>query len=149
MSGVSGWSNSYGSWSQRGLTWEQRYQVAWGTAKALQFLHTVKDKPLIHGDVKRCGAFVLIIWVDGRHFPLFHHHHYFWNTQFNVIFLHIVLVEMSRIFFSCNYLVAILAVLTSCWTKTMNPSWEILGWPGRAKASPQALRYDWVMLFAC
>ncbi|KAK4320749.1 hypothetical protein Pmani_008406 [Petrolisthes manimaculis] len=52
VSGVSGWSSSCGSWSQQGLTWKQRYRVAWGTAKALQFLHTVKDKPLIHGDVK-------------------------------------------------------------------------------------------------
>lgn len=34
------------------LTWLQRFRIAWGTARALQFLHTVKEKPLIHGDVK-------------------------------------------------------------------------------------------------
>ncbi|XP_045604643.2 uncharacterized protein [Procambarus clarkii] len=34
------------------LTWWQRFRIAWGTARALQFLHTVKEKPLIHGDVK-------------------------------------------------------------------------------------------------
>lgn len=34
------------------LSWWQRFRIAWGTARALQFLHTVKDKPLIHGDVK-------------------------------------------------------------------------------------------------
>lgn len=41
---------------QRGpevLGWKQRFRVALGTAGALQFLHTVKEKPLIHGDVKR------------------------------------------------------------------------------------------------
>nr|AKJ26285.1 pelle [Eriocheir sinensis] len=40
---------------QRGpevLGWRQRFRVALGTAGALQFLHTVKEKPLIHGDVK-------------------------------------------------------------------------------------------------
>ncbi|KAG0716716.1 Serine/threonine-protein kinase pelle [Chionoecetes opilio] len=44
------------SCSQRGpdvLGWRQRFRVALGTAGALQFLHTVKEKPLIHGDVKR------------------------------------------------------------------------------------------------
>ncbi|KAK7078657.1 Interleukin-1 receptor-associated kinase 1 [Halocaridina rubra] len=34
------------------LTWWQRYKIAHGTAMALQFLHTVKKQPLIHGDVK-------------------------------------------------------------------------------------------------
>ncbi|XP_068242132.1 uncharacterized protein [Palaemon carinicauda] len=34
------------------LTWTQRFVIALGTAKALQFLHTVNKKPLIHGDVK-------------------------------------------------------------------------------------------------
>ncbi|XP_063868091.1 uncharacterized protein LOC135104487 isoform X2 [Scylla paramamosain] len=41
--------------TQRGpdvLGWKQRFRVALGTAGALQFLHTVKEKPLIHGDVK-------------------------------------------------------------------------------------------------
>nr|APU52028.1 interleukin-1 receptor-associated kinase-1 [Penaeus penicillatus] len=41
-----------GSTNQGALTWRQRYRIASGTARALQFLHTVKDKPLIHGDVK-------------------------------------------------------------------------------------------------
>ncbi|CAL4219274.1 unnamed protein product, partial [Meganyctiphanes norvegica] len=34
------------------LMWDQRFKIAQGTAAALQFLHTVKEKPLIHGDVK-------------------------------------------------------------------------------------------------
>ena len=34
------------------LTWEQRLNVARGTARGLQFLHTMSDKPLIHGDIK-------------------------------------------------------------------------------------------------
>ncbi|XP_064119577.1 LOW QUALITY PROTEIN: uncharacterized protein LOC135224495 [Macrobrachium nipponense] len=34
------------------LTWSQRFIIALGTAKALQFLHTVNQRPLIHGDVK-------------------------------------------------------------------------------------------------
>ncbi|XP_069988358.1 uncharacterized protein [Penaeus vannamei] len=36
----------------KALTWWQRYRIAWCTARGLQYLHTVKDKPLIHGDVK-------------------------------------------------------------------------------------------------
>ena len=34
------------------LDWGQRLNIALGTARALQFLHTVKEKPLIHGDIK-------------------------------------------------------------------------------------------------
>ena len=34
------------------LDWRLRLAIAIGTAKALQFLHTVKEKPLIHGDIK-------------------------------------------------------------------------------------------------
>ena len=34
------------------LDWWQRLVIAKGTAKALQFLHTVKENPLIHGDIK-------------------------------------------------------------------------------------------------
>lgn len=34
------------------LTWQQRYNIAKGAARGLQFLHTVEEKPLIHGDIK-------------------------------------------------------------------------------------------------
>lgn len=34
------------------LTWSQRFEIAKGAARGLQFLHTVQDKPLIHGDIK-------------------------------------------------------------------------------------------------
>lgn len=34
------------------LTFAQRVKIALGTANGLQFLHTLKDKPLIHGDIK-------------------------------------------------------------------------------------------------
>lgn len=34
------------------LHWAQKYHIAVGTARGLQFLHTFKDKPLIHGDIK-------------------------------------------------------------------------------------------------
>ncbi|KAF5296322.1 hypothetical protein FQA39_LY12539 [Lamprigera yunnana] len=34
------------------LTWEQRLNIAIGTARGLQFLHTIGEKPLIHGDIK-------------------------------------------------------------------------------------------------
>lgn len=34
------------------LTWQQRLIIAQGTARGLQFLHTFKEKPLIHGDIK-------------------------------------------------------------------------------------------------
>ncbi|XP_012254645.2 pelle-like serine/threonine-protein kinase pik-1 [Athalia rosae] len=33
------------------LTWLQRHEIAKGTARGLQYLHT-RDKPLIHGDIK-------------------------------------------------------------------------------------------------
>ncbi|KAB7498033.1 Serine/threonine-protein kinase pelle, partial [Armadillidium nasatum] len=42
------------------LTWPQRFNIAKGTAAALQFLHTVQEKPLIHGDVKSAN-----ILLDG------------------------------------------------------------------------------------
>ncbi|CAH1265314.1 IRAK3 [Branchiostoma lanceolatum] len=35
-----------------GLKWELRMNITKGVARGLQFLHTVKDPPLIHGDVK-------------------------------------------------------------------------------------------------
>lgn len=37
---------------QPSLTWHQRISIAQGAARGLQFLHTVSDLPLIHGDVK-------------------------------------------------------------------------------------------------
>ena len=34
------------------LPWIQRHQIAKGTARGLQYLHTIGKKPLIHGDIK-------------------------------------------------------------------------------------------------
>nr|BBE08132.1 serine/threonine-protein kinase pelle [Plautia stali] len=34
------------------LSWSQRVIIATGTARGLQYLHTIGDKPLIHGDIK-------------------------------------------------------------------------------------------------
>ncbi|KAG8234857.1 hypothetical protein J437_LFUL013359, partial [Ladona fulva] len=34
------------------MSWVQRQNIARGTARGLQFLHTIGDKPLIHGDIK-------------------------------------------------------------------------------------------------
>lgn len=34
------------------LSWDQRFNIARGTARGLQYLHTFKEKPLIHGDIK-------------------------------------------------------------------------------------------------
>ncbi|XP_043262635.1 serine/threonine-protein kinase pelle isoform X2 [Colletes gigas] len=34
------------------LTWIQRHEIAKGTARGLQYLHTIGGKPLIHGDIK-------------------------------------------------------------------------------------------------
>ncbi|KAK9507942.1 hypothetical protein O3M35_007698 [Rhynocoris fuscipes] len=34
------------------LNWAQRHSIAIGTARGLQFLHTIGSKPLIHGDIK-------------------------------------------------------------------------------------------------
>lgn len=34
------------------LVWGQRVSIAVGTARGLQFLHTINEKPLIHGDIK-------------------------------------------------------------------------------------------------
>ncbi|XP_023017960.2 serine/threonine-protein kinase pelle [Leptinotarsa decemlineata] len=40
------------------LKWPARLNVAIGTARGLQFLHTIKDTPLIHGDIK-CANILL------------------------------------------------------------------------------------------
>jgi interleukin-1 receptor-associated kinase 1 len=34
------------------LTWMQRHEISKGIARGLQYLHTVGEKPLIHGDIK-------------------------------------------------------------------------------------------------
>lgn len=34
------------------LSWIQRHEIARGTACGLQYLHTIGEKPLIHGDIK-------------------------------------------------------------------------------------------------
>ncbi|KAG4073921.1 hypothetical protein HA402_014126 [Bradysia odoriphaga] len=34
------------------LTWQQRINIAGGTARGLKFLHTFQKRPLIHGDIK-------------------------------------------------------------------------------------------------
>uniref|UniRef100_A0A1B6CSP7 non-specific serine/threonine protein kinase n=1 Tax=Clastoptera arizonana TaxID=38151 RepID=A0A1B6CSP7_9HEMI len=34
------------------ISWLQRHRIATGTACGLQFLHSVGDKPLVHGDIK-------------------------------------------------------------------------------------------------
>ncbi|KAF5293041.1 hypothetical protein FQR65_LT11033 [Abscondita terminalis] len=34
------------------LSWQQRLNISIGTARGLQFLHTIGEKPLIHGDIK-------------------------------------------------------------------------------------------------
>ncbi|XP_076754652.1 serine/threonine-protein kinase pelle [Xylocopa sonorina] len=34
------------------LSWVQRHEIAKGTARGLQYLHTIGEKPLIHGDIK-------------------------------------------------------------------------------------------------
>lgn len=34
------------------LTWQHRHTIATGTARGIQFLHSVGDKPLVHGDIK-------------------------------------------------------------------------------------------------
>ncbi|CAH0721150.1 unnamed protein product, partial [Brenthis ino] len=37
---------------QKPLTWPQRYRIAHGVARGLQYLHTMEVTPLIHGDIK-------------------------------------------------------------------------------------------------
>lgn len=38
------------------LTWEQRANIGEGIAKGLNYLHTLKGKPLVHGDVKSANV---------------------------------------------------------------------------------------------
>ena len=35
------------------LPWRRRYKILQDAARGLQYLHTVQDKPFIHGDIKR------------------------------------------------------------------------------------------------
>lgn len=46
------------------LRWTKRMEIALGTARGLQFLHTFSEKPLIHGDIKPAN-----ILLDGCSFP--------------------------------------------------------------------------------
>lgn len=38
------------------LTWDQRTRIGEGVAKGLNYLHTRKDRPLVHGDVKSANV---------------------------------------------------------------------------------------------
>lgn len=38
------------------LTWNQRASIGEGVAKGLYYLHTLRDKPLVHGDVKSANV---------------------------------------------------------------------------------------------
>lgn len=38
------------------LTWNQRAQIGEGVAKGLHYLHTLRDKPMVHGDVKSANV---------------------------------------------------------------------------------------------
>lgn len=38
------------------LTWEQRAMIGEGVAKGLYYLHTLRDKPLVHGDAKSANV---------------------------------------------------------------------------------------------
>ncbi|XP_074032514.1 serine/threonine-protein kinase pelle-like [Leptinotarsa decemlineata] len=44
--------------NDKALTWPARLNIAIGTARGLQFLHTIKSTPLIHGDIK-CANILL------------------------------------------------------------------------------------------
>lgn len=46
------------------LSWSQRLSIAVGTARGLQFLHTINEKPLIHGDIKSAN-----ILLDSNYKP--------------------------------------------------------------------------------
>ena len=40
----------------RPLSWQQRAMIAEGVAKGLYYLHTLRDKPLVHGDAKSANV---------------------------------------------------------------------------------------------
>lgn len=42
--------------NDRRLSWLQRFEVAKGTARGMQYLHTIGDRPLIHGDIKTANV---------------------------------------------------------------------------------------------
>lgn len=46
------------------LTWNQRALIGEGVAKGLYYLHTLRDKPLVHGDVKSAN-----VLLDGQFVP--------------------------------------------------------------------------------
>lgn len=63
-------SFSYVQHNTPSLNWTQRATVAKGVARGLYFLHTklVGGKPLIHGDIKRCEASVILLSQYKLHF---------------------------------------------------------------------------------
>ncbi|XP_044764249.1 serine/threonine-protein kinase pelle [Coccinella septempunctata] len=50
--------------SKSRLKWSTRLSIATGTARGLQFLHTIGDNPLVHGDIKPAN-----ILLDKNDFP--------------------------------------------------------------------------------
>lgn len=42
--------------NRRVLEWQERVDIALGTARGLEYLHTIKEKPLIHRDVKSANV---------------------------------------------------------------------------------------------
>lgn len=56
--------NNYPQQQHVPLTWIQRHNIAKGVAKGLQYLHNVRDRPLIHGDIKSAN-----ILLDSHHQP--------------------------------------------------------------------------------
>lgn len=51
-------------YSPNSLTWQQKYCIALGTARGLQYLHTFRSgKPLIHGDIKPANILLDQCWT--------------------------------------------------------------------------------------